>query len=139
MRVMRIFPKYVLVVVFFAFILLSSVGLFSPDMAMNSDGQMSSNCPFMPGMTSLCQMNPLEHIAAWQSMFSTIPNQQDVLTILLLFLASLAFSLFLIHKATYPPIISDLRARFVHNWTRTSVTNPLQELFSSGILNPKIF
>ena len=136
---MRNLPKYVLVVVFFAFVFFSSVGIFSPDMAMISDGQMSSKCPFMPGMASLCQMNPLEHIAAWQSMFAAIPNQHDVLTTLLLLLASFAFSLFLTRKANYPPIISDSKAQFVYNWTRTPITNPLQELFSSGILNSKIF
>src|SRR3989344_381758 len=138
MRVMRNLPKYVLVVVFFAFVFFSSVGIFSPDMAMISDGQMSSKCPFMPGMASLCQMNPLEHIAAWQSMFAAIPNQSDILTVL--FLLALALGATLLVRANWsmaPPKILVSQPSFTYYKRYIPIMSPLQEAFSDGILHPK--
>ncbi len=119
--------------------LVSFIGIAHADMKGSPDGLMTSNCPFMSRITTLCQMSPLEHIAAWQSMFTAMPHQQDVLTTLLLLLASFAINFLLIRRAAYPPRISDSKAQLVYHRTRTLVVNPLQELFSSGILHPKIF
>jgi hypothetical protein len=84
-------------------------------------------------------MNPLEHIAAWQSMFVTT-LQQNGSDLLALLLAALALA-FVWTRLLWPklepepaPVFSSIRRREI------SLPSPLfQELFSSGILNPKVF
>lgn len=120
-------------------VLLGGLGAshFGLNMKMQMDGSMSSNC-FMPGMTAaLCQMNPLEHIASWQSMFTMLPSQNDIVSLLLLLLTSLLGLAWIGRipiRAPSPRISTAQRFR-----REPFPPNPLQELFSSGILNPKLF
>ena len=105
-------------------------------MNMNSGGQMT-NCPTM-GTAAICQMNPLEHIAAWQNLFIFTPNQNNILTLLLLLLAATFWFLRMFVRYAisslniFPPGRHYARAS-------ASFRTPLQELFSNGILHPKIF
>ncbi len=96
-------------------------------MVMNMDGR--GFCPVM-GMSVLCQMNPLEHIGKWQVMFTALPLEIIFVVFALLFLmiyAAFKYSL-------VPPSL--IRYEFSSfNFFRS----PLQEAFSDGILNPKIF
>ena len=109
-------------------------------MAMGQHGQMPPPGCFMPGMTaSLCQMGPLEHVAAWQDMFTAVPNQLDSLAFILLLITALAFGLLLTRRALYPLIPPNFQSHLVHQRADTAPFNPLQELFSDGILHPKIF
>ena len=124
-----------------AFLATSFLGIAKMDMAMGMDGQMSSGNCFMPGMTEvLCQMNPLEHIASWQSMFTAIPSQNDFVLLLLALLA-LALGAFFIrsYHSTAPPEILVLQPAFAYYKRRIPIVHPLQEAFSNGILHPKIF
>lgn len=122
-----------------AFLSLGFFGMSHSSMAMGPDGNMTmSNCPFMSGQAVVCNMNPLEHIAAWQSMFTTIP-QQDTVAIILMLLAALAMTLLWTHLrrpsigSTYAPTQLFIRSDYI------PLATPLQELFSNGILNPKLF
>lgn len=96
---------------------------------------MPTHCPLM-GMDTICQMNPLEHIAAWQQMFASV-LANNTSSILLLLISFLAFSLQRFRRLLAAPVLAhqvpSLRARTLVNY------NPLQEAFSSGILHPKIF
>jgi hypothetical protein len=49
----------------------------------------ASGCPFM-GMTAFCEMTPLAHLSAWQTLSAYLPQQKDIgaLALLLLVLAS---------------------------------------------------
>ena len=116
----------------------SSIGLPHFGMNMGEGGQMSG-CPFM-GMTAMCPMSPVEHIAAWQSMFTSIPAQKDALSILLSLLFAIA-GLGIVrmwHTLSPPKIISLVPLRKSDQAYIPSHTF-LQEAFSSGILNPKLF
>ena len=119
-----------------AFLLIGSLGLSHFAMTMGMDGKMSAaDCPFM----SICTMSPLEHIATWQSMFASIPPQQSS-TLALLFVISITLAgLFWI---TYIfPLLENQKHRPRNYYTEEYILVPIpvQELFSSGILNPKLF
>ena len=93
------------------------------------------DCPFM-GMTAICQMNPLEHIAVWQSKFATLTLKAS-LTVLLLTLLALAI----------PALWQRLRIQTVHqsNFCRARIDAPLissnylADALSNGILHSKVF
>lgn len=119
-----------------AFLLVGFLGLGHFGININSDGVMS-NCPAM-GMISVCQMNPLEHILAWQGMFAFTPNQNNILAALLLLLA-IALGILRTRQrhvvSLYKIFTPKRRYGQSHSLWRTS----LQEAFSNGILHPKIF
>lgn len=84
-------------------------------------------------------MNPLEHIAAWQSMFTTTLQQHGTALFAVL-LAALALTL------TWARFLSPRPERDVQSAYAIAPRAkenlpppPLQELFSNGILNPKLF
>lgn len=121
-----------------AFLFLGFFGLSHVSMAMGADGTMMSNCPLMSGQAVVCNMDPLEHIAAWQSMFTSLP-QQDSTAVMLLLLAALVIAFLWTHLRW--PSIADacISAQFFVRREYIPLATPLQELFSNGILNPKIF
>lgn len=136
----RFIAKFILLIGVLIFVFVGFLGFSYTDMAMGQDGQMSPPGCFMPGMTtSLCQMGPLEHVAAWQDMFTAVPSQLDSLTLILLLSAVLVFGLLLRRRAIYLLIPSDFQSRPVYQRADTAPFNPFQELFSDGILHPKIF
>lgn len=121
-----------------AFVVVLATFLWSGSMGMPQDttGQMSS-CPIM-GVVALCEMSPLVHVAKWQNLFSALPERGGAL-----FLAIVALSLsmiFLLRRARYSPGLF-----VVPLWMLGSkavsipIPSTLQEAFSDGILNPKIF
>jgi len=96
-----------------------------------------SDCPFMSHEEVICPMNLGDHIGAWKSVFLSIA---PTLTLLLavagvaVFIASIAPNLLRkIHYAS-PPLCRWLQTR-----TYTFSYRPLQELFSNGILHPKLY
>ena len=138
--VSRKHTKALIGVVLSVFLFVSFLGVAHADMTMGPDGQMSSNCPFMPGMATLCQMNPFEHIAAWQGMFTAVPNQNDILTIL--FLLAFALGVTLLVRANWsmaPPKTLASQSSFTYYKRYIPIMSPLQEAFSDGILHPKLF
>jgi hypothetical protein len=120
-------------IVALSFLLLSSFGVLHFSM-MQTDGQMSG-CPFM-GEGAICQMNPLEHLAAWQSAFTTIlPGQSVVFLLLLLSFLLLRFGRQSFARNKDSPI----HLFYIRYRERLFFLNPLQEAFSNGILNLKVF
>ncbi|OGG75018.1 hypothetical protein A3H74_04240 [Candidatus Kaiserbacteria bacterium RIFCSPLOWO2_02_FULL_51_13] len=118
-----------------AFLLLGTFGFSHAGMTTGMDGQMA-DCPFTPGV-AICNMSPLEMISASQSLFTTLPQQQDALLLLMLLVAgALALAVF------WKPFIP-LRPAVTYSSRRKReyipVFNALQELFSNGILNPKLY
>ncbi len=119
------------------FVFVSLFGL-SLGMSMQSNGKMS-DCPFMNNTASICNMSPLEHIAAWQSFFSALPLKEKMS--LIFSLVAFALALFLLPRffqkfLKYQNLFYLQRYRYLQ---KVFIRHPLQEAFSSGILNPKIF
>ena len=106
------------------------------NMGMDEHGNMVMSDCYMPGMTALCNMTPLEHAASWQSMFTSIQTQSLVLTLLLLvlFVGSTAWI-----KQIHSPPVQRVGMAFRRRSEYVPEAPQLQELFSSGILNPKPF
>lgn len=128
----------VLLLSVFALLLVGTFGLGHSGI-MEADGQMS-NCP-LPGMATACKMGLLEHIAAWQNMFvASLHKDIPLLLVLLLLAMLLAFSAANLSRPKRKPLsiyAHSLRAR--SRIDIPIIIGPLQEAFSNGILNPKIF
>lgn len=110
-------------------------GIFGISHAMNMDsnGQMSG-CPFM-GVATVCNMSPLEHVAAWQSMF-TSTSSENTLSLLLSVLLVAVSILFVLSEGIFPKIRPPLLCR-PHRFSL--FRHSLQEAFSNGILNSKAY
>lgn len=111
-------------------------GLFQISMHMEST---TGNCPFAPNHPmSICQMNPMEHIQEWQSMFTMLPVENMSLIIFALF-AFLAITYLKFWNRFSAPEPSLYILNSSPSLLSFQIFSPLKELFSKGILNPKIF
>jgi hypothetical protein len=122
-----------------AFLLVGALGLshFGMTMKMDMNGNMDMSDCFMPGMAAVCNMNLLEHITTWQHAFLVPPQQYGILSLLLLFIFALGTGRV---RWQYPP--PENRVQTLWSRVAQSCSLPatsLQELFSDGILNPKLF
>jgi hypothetical protein len=120
-----------------AFFLFGVFGVMNFGMDTGVGGTMS-HCPFADGML-VCNMSPFEHIAAWQSMFTSLSRQQqDIGSLVLLLLVSFLVVAWI--RKIYPPSKNLLRQfLYVRHKEYIPLGNFLQEAFSNGILNPKIY
>ena len=112
------------------------VSLFHMSAGMNMTGDMT-DCPFMEGGEVLCQMNLADHIGAWKDTFvSATPTIVTLLVVVgtIAFVASAPPVFFGSNRKPIPIRFNTLRTR-----TYSFSYRPLQELFSSGILHPKLF
>jgi hypothetical protein len=114
-------------------------GLFhmSAGMDMGGDSNMSG-CPFMSQEETLCSMSVFDHLGAWQSNFiAVVPTLTLLLGALVATAVLLSVAPHLIFSNRRP-----LHETFVLNKIREVLSFPqrsLQELFSNGILHPKLF
>jgi hypothetical protein len=111
---------------------------FGMTMSMDEHGNMTMTDCYMPGMTVMCNMSALEHIASWQSAFTSIVQEYGSTLLLLLLFAVIAIASVWVRQQYPPPknLTTYLyRIRQTHSLPQTSQ----QELFSNGILHPKIF
>lgn len=123
----------------FAFLTLSFFGLgHMSGMTENENGDMVG-CIFT-GKTMLCKMNVIEHISLWQSMFTAIPQESLMLLALLILLVAV---IFVTKNILAPPRPSNSKALtkrlYLKEHPDLLLFDPLKEVFSQGILNPKIY
>ena len=107
-------------------------------MPVDQNGHMTG-CMFSG--TAICTMTPLEHFAAWQAMFSaTLANSTS--TFLLLLLLALVLLVRIVGTLPFkePANRQAVRQRLYARHTLAfAYANSLQEAFSQGILNPKVY
>lgn len=96
-------------------------------------------CPFSGHQMVICQMSPTEHIQEWQSMFTMLPVQSAVLALLALFAFFAVFKFKLWSRVSLPNPALLYSQRYRARVASFQIFDPLQEAFSSGILNPKVF
>ncbi|MCB9815817.1 hypothetical protein H6786_00340 [Candidatus Nomurabacteria bacterium] len=129
--------KAIWVVITAMFVSVLFLSLFQMPMGMDMTTG-ASGCPFMShGEEVLCSMNTLEHLSAWQSAFTAIVPTFGLLTLTvvsILLLASVAPNLLSTPRFSEPS-----SPRYLREQIYTFSYRPLQELFSSGILHPKLF
>ncbi len=122
-----------------AFLLVGAgVPHFGMTMNTDMDGNMTMSDCYMPGMTAVCNMSPLEHVASWQSMFTSTPAQNFTLMLLLLVLVAV-ISFIWIEQTHSPPLALQRLSLSSRRREYIPLHSSLQELFSNGILNPKVF
>jgi len=113
-----------------------SISLFQMSAGMNMSGEMT-DCPFMAHEEVICPMDLADHMEAWKSVFlSVVPTLTLLLaaTGIAVFVASIPPNLW--RRISYP---ATLLPRWLRFKIYTFSYRPLQELFSSGILHPKLF
>lgn len=96
-----------------------------------------ADCPFGGHSMTICQMNPMEHIQEWQSMFTMLPTQNMFIALFLL-LAFLFIRRSYYKFFTSEPVLSRLGNCLAY-LKRFQLIDPFKEAFSAGILNPKLF
>ena len=110
-------------------------GLFHMS-GMDMAGDMSG-CPYMTHEEVLCSMSIFDHFAAWESHFLALVPQ---LTVLLLAAAAiLTVARIAPHLLSPPRRLHAIPIKQYRDRTYTFSYRPLQELFSRGILHPKLF
>jgi len=96
-------------------------------------------CPYLEGHTAVCDMSPMEHMQAFQSIFTILPAKDAVsLFSILLLLLALAVLKSLRKFSIYNNLQIKTFLNYLH-LKHTLIFNPLKEAFSRGILNPKTF
>ncbi len=104
--------------------ILLSVGSFLVMEQVHQHGMSPmSHCPFMVGEQSLCTMDAIEHIAAWNTLTTTTFTELFVLTLLVF-----AFFFYYFH----PPNLA-----LKKSCQKLLRENCITKLFSQGILHPK--
>ena len=114
------------------------MGLFHVSSTMDMSGGMGmSDCPFMSHDEVLCSMSFTDHLSAWKTAFLAV---SPTLTLLILaagavaLVASVAPNLLFKQNHAIPILRKHIQERVY-----TFSYRPLQELFSAGILHPKLF
>ena len=112
------------------------VSLFHMSTGMDMSAGMT-DCPFASGQETICPMEVTDHMTAWKNAFlAAIPSLTLLLTLagVAILVASVAPNLLQSIRYLAPPL-----PRWLQYRTYTYPYRPLQELFSSGILHPKLF
>lgn len=113
-------------------------GAFQINMDMNSMDD-KANCPFGSHSMAICQMNPMEHIEEWQSMFTMLPTKNALSLVFILFTFLILSKLKFWNKfSVYDLPVLFVKVRLVIS-NSFRIFDPIREAFSGGILNPKIF
>jgi len=128
--------KYVAQIMLIFLLGAMSLSLFGMSAGMEMTGAMP-DCPFMTHQEVMCAMDVSEHISAWKEAFLAVTP-----VILLLIIATGAVaSLGKLIPTFFPRKLSTIYICYRHYQKRTHphTYRPLQELFSNGILQPKLF
>jgi len=95
-------------------------------------GSVTSNCPFMLGETAFCEMNVLNHIASWQTMFTSLPAKLSVFVLVLLVLA---VSRVWLRHLFDPHNASEKQTRFSYSSDRHAPS--FKSLFLDSVIRPR--
>ncbi len=106
-------------------------------MEMNGRGQMSG-C-FFDGYAKICAMTLSEHIKTWQNVFTAIPSKTTHLAFAFLLLGFTCIGAFMGRRYLLDreKLLSQNHCP-IHNLD-SPIFNFLKELFSQGILNPRVY
>ncbi len=133
------FGKVLLIISAVFFLWISSFGLLYDMNQMGVDGSKNS-CIFSVSSDS-CAMNISEHITLWQGMTLSLPQNIIGIVGALLLLVTLALVSTFWRNSLYlfsPHIFSRFKL-YIKQHPQMKLFNYLKEIFSSGILNKKIY
>lgn len=134
------FSKILLILTTISFLWLGTFGLLSHMSEMRSDNQMTMGGCLFDGQEEICNMDFSEHLSVWQSVLTSLPQNFGLLNMLIL-----AIVLVVIIPFLHDPLsrLSErIRFRYklyIKQHPQINLFNFIQEIFSQGILNPKLF
>ena len=105
------------------------VALLGMPLIIASPMHHEMGCPFMSEQAALCVTSILEHIKHWQTAFAAVLFEIFTLCALALFL----------QRPLLGMLLAPERIRWRAHTDSPARPTLLQELFSRGILNPKVF
>lgn len=122
-------------------IFLISFGLVVGAGGMGAEHGAMIGCPFMEGNQALCPMAAIEHLAAWQELAGSMPERFAIIALLSMLIT---FFVLLIVKERerwrrHSIRLGPYQALYERNFPDRGLFVFVKELFSQGILNPKIF
>lgn len=132
------YDRKILILAIVAFFTVAVAGSAYVPMPMNDDGTMA-NCPYL-GITALCTMQPLEHIAAWQDMLAALPAKIGGIFAAIVLIAS-AILLVLLHGPNADTIRHSAFSYMKKRRRQSALLIPdaIRDAFSRGILHTKAF
>lgn len=133
----KYFTKATILFMAVAVLWLGTLGLFYHMSEMKMTGSISE-CLF-DSPVGVCLMNFSEHLIAWQNIFSGLPQNTGLSSLIVLTIL-LSASLFLLINRFSLLENAFFRWKFLskrHN--QRYIFNSIKEAFSQGILNPKLF
>lgn len=132
-------PKIILITTVIYFLLVNTFGLLYHMSEMKIE-EVKSNCLFSD-QTNGCDMNFSEHITLWQGMTLSLPQNTIEITdaLLLLVTLALAFTFYRNYILEFSRRISSRFRLYIKQHPQINLFNYLKEVFSSGILNKKIY
>lgn len=113
------------------------IALFGLRMHSDSRGKML-DCPLMQHVSSMCPMDAVEHIAAWQRIFTVRP-QNDTMT-RMLWLLGIVFVVSLIEEVIRNAVL--FFERYKHYQQERVAAGPVGYFLlaiSNGIVQPKLY
>ena len=129
--------KIALMITTVSFLWFGTFGLINHMSEMAQDGGMGG-C-ILNGQISQCMMSIPEHIALWQGLVTSLP-QSGFLSILALLLVSVSLIAFWQnHLYKFYERIAFRYKLYIKQYSQINIFNYLQESFSGGILNSKIY
>ena len=136
-------PQYITGLTLLAFVVLIFVGMFDctnlfmqSQMDMKGSGHTMKDCP--PGKN--CGMDLNQHLGIWQSMFTTTMGIDFLSLFSALFvLLSAAVALFKFFSCTDDASLVSRYLYYERDHRENKLYNYLVTIFSSGIVQPKIF
>ena len=129
-------PKNIVIFGIAAFLVMSMWTLFF--MSFDVQGRMI-NCPFMDDSSSVCNMTFGEHMNDWQRSFTTTPQKNFLLSLMLLLIAiqitGIISAVILLKHLPRPQI----HYCFDRYRPEIKLFNTLALAFSKGVIHPKIY
>lgn len=132
--------KIVLILATISFMWLGTFGLLNHMTGMKSDNQMNMEGCLFNGQEEICNMDFSEHLSVWRSMVTSLPQNFGLLNILLLVIVFVVIIPFLHDPLS--KLSKKIRSRYklyIRQHPQINLFNFIKEIFSQGILNPKLF
>lgn len=132
------FIKITFALIAVSFVWFGTFGLLYHMDEMKQDGQMEG-CLF-DGQSEICTMNFSEHLSSWQSVFTSLPPNTVLLSLLALAMFSVLITAFWRDSLfEFFDRIASRSKLYIKQHPQINFFDSLREAFSQGILNPKIY
>lgn len=136
------FSRFLLLLGLTAFLWAVFFGASHSAMAMEqyNDGTQMGSCLF-DGTAKPCTMSFSQHLSSWQGLFTAVTPEKATALVLLALLAVIFAAALALHRYFTLPLkhVAYRWKLYIRQRSLLVIFNPLREVFSQGILNPKLY